>query len=119
MIVWLNVPFSEKDAAKRLGARWSPGNKKWYVQNVENLAPFLRWMDDRMKQPAKRKAKPASPPAGGNADRNEKAAAGITITGAQYVDDGIERDWPPWEDGPNAVENEFSDEAIGEKLRSL
>lgn len=46
-------------------------------------------------------------------------AKGILIRGAMYHDDGIERDWPPWEDGPDAVESEFSDEAIGEKLRSL
>lgn len=52
MIVWLNVPFSEKDAAKRLGARWSPSAKKWYVQDVERLDPFMKWIDDRLKRPA-------------------------------------------------------------------
>lgn len=27
---YLNVPFSEKDEAKRKGARWDPDKKKWY-----------------------------------------------------------------------------------------
>jgi hypothetical protein len=46
-------------------------------------------------------------------------AKGLVIRGKFYHDDGIERDWPPWEDGPDAVEAEFSDEAIGERLRGL
>lgn len=27
---WLDVPYSEKDAAKALGARWDPAAKRWY-----------------------------------------------------------------------------------------
>ena len=30
-LVWLNVPYSQKDRAKALGARWNPGEKLWYV----------------------------------------------------------------------------------------
>ena len=30
-LVWLKVPYSQKDQAKTLGARWSPGEKSWYV----------------------------------------------------------------------------------------
>lgn len=30
-LVWLNVPYSQKDRAKALGARWNPGEKSWYV----------------------------------------------------------------------------------------
>ena len=40
----LKVPFAEKDAAKRLGARWDAARKVWYVEDLENLKPFLRWM---------------------------------------------------------------------------
>jgi hypothetical protein len=29
--VYLNVPYEEKEAAKKLGARWDQGTKKWYV----------------------------------------------------------------------------------------
>jgi hypothetical protein len=31
--VELRVPYSEKDEAKALGARWDPSMKKWYTFN--------------------------------------------------------------------------------------
>ena len=39
---WLDVPFSEKDAAKAAGARWDPTAKRWYAPRpgVEALG---RW----------------------------------------------------------------------------
>lgn len=40
----LNVPYSEKDAAKSLGARWNPEIKKWYVRNKEDYYKFVRWI---------------------------------------------------------------------------
>ena len=154
MIVWLNVPFAQKDAAKRLGARWSAAEKKWYVQDVENLAPFLRWIDDRLKQPTKsqppktsqpgRQRKKSGAPKHGGSHANlahmkriaewrkskpeQVSVKGVPdmapkkwpkTNGKQYRDDGIKRDWAPWEDGPDAVAVEFSDEAIGDKLRGL
>lgn len=45
MIVWLNVPFAEKDQAKALGARWNPVKKKWYVKDATDLSPFSAWVD--------------------------------------------------------------------------
>lgn len=51
MRVNLNVPFSEKDKARRLGARWDAARNTWYVENVENLEAFLRWIPDRLKRP--------------------------------------------------------------------
>lgn len=39
----LKVPFAEKDAAKKLGARWDAGRKLWYVVDKDDLAPFARW----------------------------------------------------------------------------
>lgn len=32
MKLYLNVPFEEKDAAKKLGARWNPQLKLWFVE---------------------------------------------------------------------------------------
>ena len=29
--IYLNVPYEEKEEAKKLGARWDQGNKKWYI----------------------------------------------------------------------------------------
>lgn len=43
----LNVPFSQKDEARRIGAKWDAARRTWYVENVENLKPFMKWMDKR------------------------------------------------------------------------
>lgn len=48
----LTVPFAEKDAARTLGARWDAARKVWYVENVENLESFLRWIPGAAKQAA-------------------------------------------------------------------
>ena len=32
MSLIIDVPFSEKDEVKSLGAKWNPKLKKWYVQ---------------------------------------------------------------------------------------
>lgn len=41
----LNVPYSEKDEAKMLGARWNPEIKKWYVSNKKDYYKFVRWIE--------------------------------------------------------------------------
>ena len=38
----LKVPFAEKDAAKKLGARWDAARKLWYVVGRENIVPFAK-----------------------------------------------------------------------------
>ena len=40
----LDCPFSQKDDAKALGARWDPTNKTWYVPADKDLRPFRRWV---------------------------------------------------------------------------
>ena len=40
----LKCPYEEKDEAKRLGARWDATRKTWYIENVEDLTPFMRWI---------------------------------------------------------------------------
>lgn len=51
MRTYLNVPFEQKDQARRLGARWDMATKRWYVENVANIAPFMRWMPPALTQP--------------------------------------------------------------------
>ncbi len=46
MRIDLKVPFAEKDSAKALGARWDAAKKNWYVKDVAELTPFLRWIPD-------------------------------------------------------------------------
>ena len=51
MRVDLKVPFSQKDEAKKLGARWDSARKTWYVENVEHIGRFLQWVPDHLRKP--------------------------------------------------------------------
>lgn len=53
MRVNLNVPYREKDEARRRGARWDAARKVWYIENVENVRQFMRWMPDHLRKPSK------------------------------------------------------------------
>lgn len=49
--IYLNVPFAEKDAAKKLGAKWDPALKKWYYHGeVSKYVNFARWLLDGREQ---------------------------------------------------------------------
>jgi len=53
-VLLLNVPFSQKDEAKALGARWNQAEKKWYVPDHVDPAPFLarpEWTDPNYVPP--------------------------------------------------------------------
>lgn len=60
MRVNLNVPYEQKDAARRAGARWDAARKTWFVENVERLEPFTQWIDKRLLQPCAQPKKKAS-----------------------------------------------------------
>ncbi|WP_174048557.1 DUF5710 domain-containing protein [Agrobacterium tumefaciens] len=40
----LRVPFSQKDQAKRLGAKWDAINKVWFVHSDVDISTFERWL---------------------------------------------------------------------------
>ncbi len=41
----INVPFSEKDKAKSIGARWNSQQKTWYIpNNIKCFKLFHKWM---------------------------------------------------------------------------
>lgn len=44
MRIDLNVPFSEKDQAKALGAKYDPGSKSWFCPDGINPSKFERWL---------------------------------------------------------------------------
>lgn len=44
MRINLVTPFSEKDAVKALGARWDAAKRLWYIVDVADLTPFMRWI---------------------------------------------------------------------------
>ncbi|BBB18849.1 DUF5710 domain-containing protein [Helicobacter cinaedi] len=41
-IIYLNVPYNEKDEAKALGAKWDKEKKQWYIPQVD-CTPFAKW----------------------------------------------------------------------------
>lgn len=53
MVVYLSVPFAQNDKARKAGALWSPGHKKWYVKDAKDLTPFLSWIDKSLLKPHK------------------------------------------------------------------
>jgi hypothetical protein len=50
MIIWLNVPYKDKDLAKRCGAKWNAAKKKWFAENLESLDGLMKWMPDHLKK---------------------------------------------------------------------
>lgn len=54
---FLAVPFDEKNAAKKLGAKWDKDNKSWYVEKGADLNQFKDWLvDENTVVPAKQEA---------------------------------------------------------------
>ncbi|WP_417799005.1 zincin-like metallopeptidase domain-containing protein [Terasakiella pusilla] len=49
--IYLNVPFSEKDEAKALGAKWDRRAKAWYARDDMEIEPFKRWQETKAKTP--------------------------------------------------------------------
>ena len=48
MAILLNVPFSEKDEAKKLGAWWNPELKKWYIKDRNEYIKLKKWISPRI-----------------------------------------------------------------------
>lgn len=56
----LFVFFQEKDEVRRLGARWDPARKVWYIENLDDLTPFLPYLKHRhLLEPTRTSAQPA------------------------------------------------------------
>ncbi len=44
-MLYLNVPYNEKEEAKFLGAKWNPRLKKWYINaSPEEYIKFAKWI---------------------------------------------------------------------------
>lgn len=86
MRINLQCPFADKDAAKSLGARWDAARKTWYIVDMEDLTPFMRWIKITNYQPPKaRSAKHIFTTVG-------------KLAPAVFPDEP----YPPWEDAPDA-----------------
>lgn len=47
MALLLNVPYSQKDEVKSLGAKWNPTLKKWYADNKSDYHKFRKWFSNQ------------------------------------------------------------------------
>ncbi len=43
-MMYIDVPYAEKDEAKALGARWNPDEKKWYIPFKRDYPKFAKWI---------------------------------------------------------------------------
>ena len=86
----LKVPFAEKDAAKKLGARWDAARKRWYVMDDRaDVAAFAKWSPAPAETAAASVAAPAKP---------QQESSGKIIVGSQYVERPRVCACLPWED---------------------
>jgi putative DNA primase/helicase len=46
MKTYLAVPYSEKDEAKGLGAKWDAAKKAWYIEDDKDKSNFKKWMSN-------------------------------------------------------------------------
>lgn len=53
MKVYLNVPYEEKEIAKRKGCHWDDFRKQWFIKNPVHLDQYMRWMPEELLNPTK------------------------------------------------------------------
>jgi len=87
----LQVPFAEKDEAKRLGARWDATRKTWYIENVPDAAAFAKWLPTADAPPPARGTPTKSAPTG------KAPSTGNRIIGSDFVAHTRVCDCLPWE----------------------
>ncbi|WP_306392680.1 DUF5710 domain-containing protein [Telluria beijingensis] len=90
-MVFLTVPYAEKDAAKALGARWNPTRRRWYVPDGVATEPFAKWLDG-----APDAAAPTAKP--GRVDSYQ----GKTVVGLNYVE--LAHDCDPMQACPHCTQ---------------
>jgi hypothetical protein len=97
MRINLSTPFSEKDAVKALGARWDGTKKVWYITDVADLTPFMRWIPN---------LEAASEPLGGAikpvTKASESQSPGV-ITKSTLVVPHCGCEVLPWEDCQHSI----------------
>ena len=75
MPTYLNVPFSEKDAAKALGARWDAVQRKWFVPDGLALENFNAWLAEPVASASAPASAASNPTATGKTSSKSKKAA--------------------------------------------
>lgn len=80
-MIFLTVPYAQKDEAKALGARWNPTRRRWYVPDGVATEQFAKWIDGAAPGDAPGAAA-AAPARTGRVDSYQ----GKTVVGANYLD---------------------------------
>ncbi len=96
MRINLVTPFAEKDAAKALGARWDSAKKLWYIVDVADLTPFLRWIPNVETATQESVESSAQPMLQAEANPIRRSAGVITTSSVTMVHCGCKV--RPWED---------------------
>lgn len=89
IMIFLTVPYAEKDDAKSLGARWNPTRRSWYVPDGVAAEPFAKWLDGAPVPEAG-----ATPARKGRVDSYQ----GKTVIGVNFVE--LDHDCDPLQDCP-------------------
>jgi hypothetical protein len=82
--VWLQVPYGEKEPAKKAGARWDREAKSWFAPAGTDLEPLARWLTVKSLEPA-----PVLSPA--EEFKQTLTEAGLIINGNPVLDGRIHR----------------------------
>ena len=93
-MVFLTVPYAEKDAAKALGARWNPTRRRWYVPDGAATEPFAKWLDGA----ASSAAASATAATSGRVDSYQ----GKTVVGVNYLE--LAHDCDPMQSCPSCAQ---------------
>ena len=86
-MLFLTVPYAEKDEAKALGARWNPTKRRWYVPDGVATEAFAKWAGQGLDA--------AAPAAAAGAGKRVDSYQGKTVTGTNYV--ALDHDCNPFE----------------------
>ena len=96
MRINLVTPFAERDAVKALGARWDSAMRTWYISDVADLTPFLRWIPE--PQQATAAATNGTPQRAASTAPSPIEVATGTVTGACIALSHCGCNVLPWED---------------------
>lgn len=104
MRINLTTPFAEKDAVKALGARWDSAKRQWYIVDVSDLTPFLRWIPD-VDAATERALESAALPSKPAADKPPiKRSTGVITTSTRKIPQ-CGCSVRAWEDCPHTAVN--------------
>ena len=48
--IYLNCTFKDSGKVKKLGAKWDPNWKMWYIDNLNDQLKFKQWILDYNKK---------------------------------------------------------------------